>query len=130
MKKCSQCGKELKAFESKEKFKDNTFMCKICFESWKKDQSHEQEASRKDNISKALQKNSQWEYRLITVETDRSSFVASNVKLTKVEDTLNKLGEEGWELVAAIGLQAISAGLSVHSPGTTTNVSFVFKRKV
>ena len=130
MAKCKECNKEFGLFESKNKLKDGSVMCSECYNKWDNKQKEKNEKLRREKVKKALEKNTQWEYKVVQVDTKRSGLVATDAKIEDIDQTLNGLGEEGWELVSAIGLQAVSGGLGMSSPGTTTNVAFIFKRRL
>ena len=59
-----------------------------------------------------------WEYRVIT--TDKSFW--SGKDKTDIEQMLNELGRDGWEIVSVITISAMGSGL-------TTDLQFFFKRK-
>ena len=120
---CDKCGKKIGFLDIKYSQPSlngkNIICCSSCNDSL-----------HKTNVKKALTKNDKWEYKVFQIDTDRGALVASKSKIPAVEEKINLLGREGWELVSSFGLQSISAGLAVHSSGTTTSVAFVFKRKL
>jgi hypothetical protein len=59
-----------------------------------------------------------WEYKTITVDTH--GFLGGKVDIREVDESLNKLGWEGWELVAAFDTS--------QSAGETRHMVFVLKR--
>ena len=130
---CSKCGSKIGILGEKHEFKDGEIYCLECYSYWKGERQEtalrEGLREKEKKLKSALSKNCKWEYEVIQIPTARSGFVATSTKINPQEQ-LNKLGEEGWELVSAIGMQSISASLSVSSPGTTTSVLFIFKRKV
>ena len=62
-----------------------------------------------------------WEYKVLTVD----HFIAQDAKLT-VEETLNKYGEDGWELVGVLEKPYTTLG---NAPKLDSN-SIVFKRQI
>lgn len=63
-----------------------------------------------------------WEYKII--ETGKSKGVLFQSKEVGA-DELNKLGEEGWELVTALSVSGSAAGFGTKKPD---QVFFIFKR--
>lgn len=66
-----------------------------------------------------------WEYKVVTQEAKAKKFLKRNGSETATE-TLNELGQEGWELVDTVPLSA-TQGLDLA--GTTSAFVFVLKRK-
>lgn len=124
---CSKCGCKIRVLE-KRHFKEGNVYCSKCYSAWKEREIKREEMKVSEEIKKALSKNCKWEYKVIQIPTARSGLVATDAKINPQEQ-LNELGTQGWELVSAIGIQAISGGLGISSPGTTTSVLFIFKRK-
>ena len=59
-----------------------------------------------------------WEYR--TVQIDVGSWLGPNVEPDAIDAELNRHGEEGWELVSALDVNA--------AEGSTTAIVALFKR--
>jgi len=125
---CSKCGCKIRVLE-KRHFKEGDIYCSKCYSEWKEGEREREEIKANAEIKKALSKNCKWEYKVVQISTARSGLVATDAKINPQEQ-LNELGKQGWELVSAIGIQAISGGLGISSPGTTTSVVFVLKRKI
>lgn len=134
MELCAKCKQKFGMLEYKNKLKDGRVMCHDCYNQWQEEEEQKEEKLAKEKeeakLKKALSKNPKWEYKVVQVNTSRSGFVATDAKIKNIDEALNKLGEEGWELVSVVGLQAISGGMSISAPGTTTSVAFVFKRRI
>ena len=64
-----------------------------------------------------------WEYKIITHETKK--LLAKHESLDAMSDTVNQLGQEGWELVSVAPLST-TQGLDLG--GSTKAFTFVFKR--
>ena len=60
-----------------------------------------------------------FEYKVVTY--DPNGFFGGNVKIDQIEDQLNQLGNEGWELVSCTS--------SNQSYGSTKSLVCIFKRK-
>ena len=60
-----------------------------------------------------------YEYKVVTY--DPSGFFGGNVKANQIENQLNMLGEDGWEL--------ISCTSSNQSYGSTKSLVCIFKRR-
>ena len=60
-----------------------------------------------------------FEYKVLTY--DPNGFWGGNVKIDQIEDQLNQLGNEGWELVSCTS--------SNQSYGTTKSLVCIFKRR-
>lgn len=60
-----------------------------------------------------------WEYAVFAQDTS-GFFSQGNVNVEKAVDELDEYGDEGWELVSAIGTNDRGGG--------TTTVLYVFKR--
>ena len=60
-----------------------------------------------------------WEYRTIKVKT--KGFLGGKVDLDELEGELNRLGQEGWELVSTFETNM--------SDGVSREVVCIFKRK-
>ncbi|MBQ1447823.1 MAG: DUF4177 domain-containing protein [Erysipelotrichaceae bacterium] len=61
----------------------------------------------------------QYEYKVITFDT--KGFFGGNVDVDLVEEELNELGEEGWELVSCTNTN--------QSYGSSKSLVCIFKRK-
>ncbi len=61
-----------------------------------------------------------WEYRTLKLDTTKYVF-GSDLDATKLDQYMNQLGEEGWELVTAFDTNVGS--------GQTKDVVAVFKRQ-
>lgn len=68
---------------------------------------------------------SKWEYKIVKPEMTTSFSKGSNIKENAATEKLNKLGKEGWELIAAFPV----AGHGVAMAGATQSVIFIFKRE-
>ena len=60
-----------------------------------------------------------FEYKVVTY--DPNGFFGGNVQIDQIEDQLNQLGNEGWELVSCTS--------SNQSYGSTKSLVCIFKRK-
>ena len=60
-----------------------------------------------------------WEYRTIKLAAERS-FVGGEVDVTKLDQMMNDVGQDGWELVAAFGTN--------QGYGQTKDAVLIFKR--
>ena len=61
-----------------------------------------------------------WEYK--TVKLDTTTWIGSgNIEETQLDDQMNRLGNEGWELVSALDTNA-TGGISKY-------IVTIFKRK-
>lgn len=60
-----------------------------------------------------------FEYKVVTY--DPNGFLGGNVKIDQIEDQLNQLGNEGWELVSCTS--------SNQSYGSTKSLVCIFKRR-
>lgn len=67
----------------------------------------------------------QWEYEIVTHETKKLH--KKQEPLDAMSDTVNHLGQEGWELVSVAPLST-TQGLDLG--GSTKAFTFVFKRPV
>lgn len=65
----------------------------------------------------------QWEYKIITHETKK--VLKTQESLDAISDDVNRLGQEGWELVSVAPLST-TQGLDLG--GSTKAFTFVFKR--
>lgn len=61
-----------------------------------------------------------WEYRTIKLETT-GWFVGGNLNETKLDDYMNTLGAEGWELISAFDTN--------QAYGASKDVVAIFKRE-
>ncbi len=60
-----------------------------------------------------------FEYKVVTYNPN--GFFGGNVKIDQIEDQLNQLGNEGWELVSCTS--------SNQSYGSTKSLVCIFKRR-
>ncbi len=67
----------------------------------------------------------QWQYKLVTQETKK--LLKEDGTLDAISETLNDLGQQGWELVSVAPLST-TQGLDLG--GSTKAYTFVFKRPV
>ncbi len=61
-----------------------------------------------------------WEYKTVTMEPH--GFFDGKVDTREVDEALNKLGWEGWELIAAFDTN--------RNQGATRHMVFLFKRQM
>ena len=60
-----------------------------------------------------------YEYKVLTYDT--KGFFGGNVEVYQIEDQLNRLGDEGWEM--------ISCSTTSQSYGANKSMVYIFKRK-
>lgn len=133
MAKCSKCGDQISIFKQKHEFQNGDVYCTKCYSEWEAKEAKLREKEEEEKVKKALSKNCKWEYKVIQMPTEKGGLVASLVADdTKInpQEQLDELGKQGWELVSAMGMQSYPGDLRVSSPGTTTSVLFIFKRKI
>jgi len=61
-----------------------------------------------------------WEYRTESVRLDSSFFTGPSLPKDAIQQVLRECGEQGWELVSALDINATS--------GESTDVVMLFKR--
>ena len=141
-KTCKKCGKKIGMFEVSQFDGQGEIICKECSEKNKSEQEQMQqqkdEIEYKTRLARALTNNSQWEYRILN----------SN---PQDERTINQLGSEGWQLVAAVPINSAALAPEQNPPSqpnpeqkppeqnqqqplqpqpAPTEVSYIFKRKL
>ena len=63
----------------------------------------------------------QFEYEVFKIELKTPTFGAKTVKEAELKEGLNKLGQDGWELVTKI---------DNHKEGWTHSIFLLFKREI
>lgn len=138
MKICKSCGKKFGFFEKVYASEEGDSFCESCVKeghSPKSEETHDYvtlddaNASAVNNSGYAQvnipagQKKSEWEFRVIKLSLETNEQRRS-VTIEKIENVINKMGADGWELVSVLPLNV----LLVKKDGIE-QPAMIFKRK-
>lgn len=138
MKVCKSCGKKFGFFEKIYASEEGDSFCESCVKEGNsgaqpKDEEHNyvtlDDSGSVNNSGYAQvnipagQKKSEWEFRVIKLALDTNEQRRS-VTIEKIETVINKMGNEGWELVSVLPLNV----LLVKKDGIE-QPAMIFKRK-
>lgn len=131
---CDECERKIglleSSYNSTNSDREKVKLCLECKKIQDKEIEKKEIEENKRKVKKALENNSQWEYKILNLHTVGDIMNATNHKINETySDDLNNLGKEGWELVSATPMTSIASKLGAS--GTATSwVSCIFKRKL
>jgi len=141
MSNCKHCGKKFGFFEKVYANEDGSTYCEICVKEGyaKKEENISGCVTLNDGISStvstttSVNNNShlnisdndkvEWEFRVIKLSLDTNEQRRS-ITIEKIENVINRMGNEGWELVSVLPLNV----LLVRKDGLE-QPAMIFKRK-
>ncbi len=152
MKTCDDCGKKFSFLEKVYQTDTNTYMCQGCVDNRRDGITNTQQApmnapndysvtlndvpqqqvqqtmqqSNQGYVSVALddQSSSGWEFRVVKLSVSPEDARKGAVTIERFEKTINKMGEDGWEIVNVVPLNLIlMRGSERNEP------AMIFKRR-